>query len=296
MFTQDEVQIIEGINQIPIFNIENVRGKCIVTPNGIQSFVLADDIAREGGLIGTHTYYDRYNSGMQGRTNVTQKWVTPIQGNEAELEYYQQYEIRWDRFNQYANDSIPSIQQYNPSILQYLSLPIKSGDYIPLEIALVVLMRLNSKKARDFQVILATRIAPELTKHAISHYQQQLNQYQFQITQYQQQVSYYQDMLDTDQLYSTTEIASEFAMSPQQLRQILQKDFNIIYPCNNTWQIVNHLKPYDYVRNKYNTNTPDHPYWTNNGREFIINLLTKYGYQLHRKNNKMIIPLVLDER
>ena len=288
MFNQNEAQIIEGINTIPIFNIDNVRGKCIVTPNGnIQSLVLADDIAREGGLI-----YDNKAYNPKNQNN----FRTVLSENIYKY-------IKWNRFNQYANDSISSIQQYNPSILQYLSLPIKSGDYIPLEIALVVLMHCNSRQARDFQVILATRIAPELTKHAISHYQQQLNQYQSQITQYQQQVSqqqsqinYYQDMLDTDQLYSTTEIASEFAMSAQQLRQILQKDFNIIYPCNNTWQIVNHLKPYDYVRNKYNTNVPDHPYWTNNGREFIINLLTKYGYQLHRKNNKLIIPLVLDER
>ena len=288
MFNQNEAQIIEGINTIPIFNIDNVRGKCIVTPNGnIQSLVLADDIAREGGLI-----YDNKAYNPKNQNN----FRTVLSENIYKY-------IKWNRFNQYANDSISSIQQYNPSILQYLSLPIKSGDYIPLEIALVVLMHCNSRQARDFQVILATRIAPELTKHAISHYQQQLNQYQSQITQYQQQVSqqqsqinYYQDMLDTDQLYSTTEIASEFAMSPQQLRTILQKDFGIIYPCNNTWQIVNHLKPYDYVRNKYNTNVPDHPYWTNNGREFIINLLTKYGYQLHRKNNKLIIPLVLDER
>ena len=83
-------------------------------------------------------------------------------------------------------------------------------------------------------------------------------------------------------------------MSAQQLRQILQKEFNVIYPCNKTWQIVNHLAAYDYVRNKYNTNTPDHPYWTNAGREFVINLLTTYGYQLHRSNPKMIIPLVFD--
>ena len=282
-------KVIEGINNIPIFNIENVRGKCILESNGnIQSLVLSDDIVREGGLAQIKTYYDIPNSGTQGGIGSLQKWREPIQGNKAELEHYQLYEIRWDRFNQYINDSIPSIQQYNPSILQYLSLPIKSGDYIPLEIALVVLMRLNSKKARDFQVILATRIAPELTAKAIQRYREQL-QY------YQQQVSYYQDMLDTDQLYSTTEIAREFEMSAQQLRRILQS-MNIIYPCNKTWQISQSLVHYDYVRNKYNTNTPDHPYWTNNGRRFIIDLLTKYGYQLHQDNNKMIVPLVLDER
>ena len=279
MFNQNEAQIIEGINTIPIFNIDNVRGKCIVTPNGnIQSLVLADDIAREGGLLNPSVKI-RATSGTKNNEQIRDTYVTKI---------YSYQTIIWNRFNKYLNDSIPSIQQYNPYILQYLSLPIKSGDYIPLEIALVVLMHLNSKKARDFQVILATRIAPELTAKAIQAYKQQLQQYQ-------QQVSYYQDMVDTDQLYSTTEVASEFEMSAQQLRQILQS-MNIIYPCNKTWQISQCYKHFDFVRNKYNTNIPDHPYWTNAGREFLINLLTKYGYQLHQDNRTLKIVMIFDKQ
>ena len=130
-------KVIEGINTIPIFNIENVRGKCIVTPNGnIQSLVLADDIAREGGLVKENTKGYVPKDGCANNRN----FVPKVGRN-----FYTYDAILWFRFNQYTNDSIPSIQQYNPSILQYLSLPIKSGSYIPLEIALVVLMRLNSK-------------------------------------------------------------------------------------------------------------------------------------------------------
>ena len=297
MFTQDDVKVIEGINQIPIFNIENVRGKCIAIPGGVQALVLADDIAREGGL--TNLVEGRSQSkGMRQNYGYTKSGIIPIQGDAAELELSnfwdnsnsRKYEvIRWDRFNQYANDSIVSIKQCNPYILQWLSLPIKSGDYIPLEIALVVLMRLNSKKARDFQVILATKIAPEIINNAIQIYQQQLEQYQ-------QQLNYYKDFVDTSTLYSTTEIASEFAMSAQRLRQILQYDFKIIRPCNKTWQIVNHLAEYNYVKNKAinKSNVNDHPYWTNSGREFVINLLTDYGYKRYRKNSKLIVPLVFD--
>ena len=124
-------------------------------------------------------------------------------------------------------------------------------------------MRLNSKKARDFQVILATRIAPELTSKAIQRYREQLQ--------------YYQNFVDTSTLYSTTEIAREFEMSPQYLRKILQ-DLNIIYPCNKTWQISGNFVHCDFVRNKAinNSNTNDHPYWTNGGREFVIHILKKY--------------------
>ena len=121
-----------------------------------------------------------------------------------------------------------------------------------------------------------------------------LNMKQQQISQQQSQIDYYQDMLDTDQLYSTTEIAHEFEMSAQQLRRILQ-DHQIIYPCNKTWQISQALVHYDYVRNKYNTNVPDHPYWTNYGRRFVIDLLTKYGYTLHDNNPKLIVPLIFDD-
>ena len=113
MFTQDDVKVIEGINQIPIFNIENVRGKCIAIPGGVQALVLADDIAREGGLTRENpiTYVPKQNSDFL--TTSGQKIHMPIFDNKLSKTY--EYEsIRWNRFNQYANDSIPYVQQYNP--------------------------------------------------------------------------------------------------------------------------------------------------------------------------------------
>ena len=293
-------QIIEGNDQFPIFNIMNVKGYCIIYEGRRMAFVFAADIAREGGLI-----YEHHTPKIRKNFHDTSV-VNPIQGVTAELipatsggnliqgdavesmydtsvvqnQYYTNEEILWQRFNKYLNDTIEIAKQKNPEILQWLQLPIHPYSYIPLEFAIMILMHCRSKQALDFQWTLTSIIVPQLYEY--------YDQYQ------QSQIDYYQDMLDTDQLYSTTEIASEFTMSAQQLRQILQKDFKIIYPCNKTWQIAQHLAAYDYVRNKYNTNTPDHPYWTNSGREFIINLLTKYGYKLHEQNQRLRISMVFD--
>ena len=284
MFTENEVKVIEGINTIPIFNIENVRGKCIITPNGNpQSLVLADDIAREGGLI-------RKNKLVRivGPTNGSQSCMhnsvhTTCENSSSGFVTTKTYEypvVMWYRFNQYANDAISDIQKHSPSILQYLSLPIKSGDYIPLEIALVVLMHCNSEQAREFHTILATKIAPELTYHAIQVYRDRLE--------------YYKNFIDTSTVYSTTEVAREFEMSPQYLRKILQ-DLGIIYPCNKTWQISGKFIHCDFVRNIAinNGNIQDHPYWTDGGREFVIHILKKYGFISNQDNGKKIVPLVI---
>ena len=281
MFTQDEVKVIEGNGQIPIFDIMNVKGYCISYNGKILTFVFASDIAREGGLIYERLHYERPIQGDATKLMYDTSVVHSKQG------YYKQDEIKWSRFNKYLNDTIEIAKQKNPEILAWLQLPIHPHSYIPLEFAIMILMHCRSEQALNFQWTLTSIIVPQLQSNYFQYQQEQLQQYQ-------QQVQYYQDMIDTDQLYSTTEIASEFAMSAQRLRQLLQDKFQIIHPCNNTWQIVNHLKPYDYVRTKYNTNVPDHPYWTNAGREFVINLLTKYKYQLHRKNPKLIVPLVFD--
>ena len=103
MFTQDEVKVIEGINQIPIFNIENVRGKCIAIPGGVQSLVLADDIAREGGLT-RWVLSGHPTSGMSSEDDGHPKsWMSNLHRPQVEV-------VRWSTINQYVNDSIASFR------------------------------------------------------------------------------------------------------------------------------------------------------------------------------------------
>ena len=304
-------QIIEGNGQVPIFDIMNVKGYCITYGGRRLTFVFAADIAREGGLVFEDNQSYVPTSGRKNNTNFLpqvaennneQIRVTSgtnlIQGDAAQSvgatsgthlfrdvcentresfastsgrkNVYEYETIRWNRFNKYLNDTIKIAKQENPEILQWLQLPIHSYSYIPLEFAIMILMHCRSQQALKFQWILTSMIVPQLQ----SYY----DQYQ------QQQLQYYQDMLDTDQLYSTTEIAREFEMSAQQLRRILQ-EHQIIYPCNKTWQISQALVHYDYVRNKSNASGNDHPYWTQYGRRFVIDLLCKYGYKPHQHND-----------
>lgn len=126
--SSNDVHVIEGINTIPIFNIENVRGKCIVTPNGIQSFVLAvaDDIAREGGLIRENpiTYVPKQNSEFLTKSGQKstcsflhksgQKIYVPTSGHVNHKDFsdtsvrktYVYETIIWNRFNKYLNNAI----------------------------------------------------------------------------------------------------------------------------------------------------------------------------------------------
>ena len=166
--------IINQINNIPIFNIQNVRGYCIIYENNIKTFVYAEDIAREGGLV----------SKSKGR------YAGCATSCTTDVPIYDS--IRWDYFNDYVNDVIDSFKRINPEVLYWLQLPIHRYSYIPLEIALSVLMKLRSKKARDFQVILSSIIAPQIQSNAIKEYNNKIKyiqeQMKYQQDQYQTQI------------------------------------------------------------------------------------------------------------
>ena len=172
--------LLNKINTIPIFDVMNVRGYCVYIEGVLRTFVYAEDIAREAGLIRNKTYY-----------NLPRQSTTPTSGGNQE--YYQQEEIRWDRFNEYVHLSIESFSRLNPDILPLIQFPLHQYSYVPMELALVVLMHCKSKKALDFQVILASRIIPEIQQHAIGYYEKIINIQQSEIFQCEERLDRYRE-------------------------------------------------------------------------------------------------------
>ena len=146
--------MVDKINRVPIFDIMNVKGYCVYIEGVLRTFVFAQDIAREAGLI-----------------QINNKNYTSTSGR-IETSYVS---LKWDRFNHYVNMSIESFKRINPSILPLIQLPINSNSYMPCELALVVLMHCKSKKALDFQVKLATLIMPKIQQDTIDFYEKEIN-------------------------------------------------------------------------------------------------------------------------
>ena len=272
-----EATIIEEINNIPIFDVMNVKGYCIVYDTQIKTFVFAADIAREGGLSRIKTYLDRPRD------------MPPTSGGQPE--YYELYEIRWDRFNQYIEESIETYRRINPEVLNWLQLPIHAYSYIPIEIAMTVLMCCKSQKAKEFQVTLASIIAPSITSNAIRIYERQLEEVQ-------QTAEYYKNFTDPDHLYSSTEIAKEFCMSARTMNRVLHR-LRIIYPVNGTWELYQNLARFGYAVNKTIFNgVTSFPclFWTDAGRCFVINLLKQYTFLEGKDNTELADALLSDEQ
>lgn len=160
--------LLDNMNTIPIFNVLNVRGYCVYIDGILRTFIFAEDIAREAGIITPSTYS---KIGVNGDTKI-----------------YEKTAIRWDRFNHYINLSLPSIESRCPEILPLLQLPIHRYSYIPAEVALVVLMHCESDKAVDFQVVLACKIVPELQRYAIKTYELQMMNMQNEIYELQEMI------------------------------------------------------------------------------------------------------------
>ena len=166
---RDIQDVINKINTIPIFDIMNVKGYCVYIEGVIRTFVYAADIAREAGLI-----------------QVNNKSYASTSGR-IETSYDS---IKWDRFNNYVNMSMPAIQQENPSLIQLIQLPIHAYSYIPCELALIVLMHCRSEKALRFQVRLATMIMPKIQQDTIEFYEEKVNELRYIIDTNKDTINY----------------------------------------------------------------------------------------------------------
>jgi len=117
-------------------------------------------------------------------------------------------------------------------------------------------------------------------QNQINELQNQLNTQQDYINQINYKASYYDDCMNNNHIIKSSQIAKDFNMSPQKLHTILHY-LNIIYPCNDDW-IINKKyenKGYTKTQNKNNYNIITG--WTEQGRQFIYDLLINNGYSIN---------------
>ena len=136
------------------FNIENVRGYYTIDDNGNKiRLVNAEDIARGAGIV---------------------KVDTKVFSEKSEKKIYTS--IRWKEFNQYAQSRLPYLQKYADSIIfNYIQFPINKDSYIPMELAVQIIMCADSEKAKDFQALVSIKIAKEIDRLLDMKYMEQLD-------------------------------------------------------------------------------------------------------------------------
>ena len=155
--SNNDVHVIEGIEEFPILNIDHVSGYGIIYQGKMFIFVFAADIAREGGLTVEHTQAYAPKNDINFSTTSGAK-------------IYTHTEIRWARFNKYLNNAIEIAKQYNSDVLSWLQLPIHPYSYIPIELAIMVIIQCKSQKARHFQWLLTDHIMPTIRDNILNNY------------------------------------------------------------------------------------------------------------------------------
>ncbi len=96
-------------------------------------------------------------------------------------------------------------------------------------------------------------------------------------------VEYYENVLQSESLISTNIIAKDLGMSAMSLNRLLNK-LGIIYRSGSTWVLYHRWqnfgytksRTYDYIDKSGVKQTAIHTYWTELGREFIVNQVNVY--------------------
>jgi len=240
------------LNFNDIMEFENVHG--YIDPNGI-TFLMINDVARELGFEKEHVRKTRPIN------------LAPTSGGQG---FYSNMEIRWDRINEY-------LTQYNLP-------PVKSGDYIPENVAILLAVRANNSKAKEFHLKLANVIIPYFRKIVYPEdYEKMKND-----------SNYLHEMLSPDNLISSTEIAKDYGISAQTLHLLLHR-LGVIYEVNNNWVLYSQLSNFGYTKTK-TVLIQDKPvtitYWTGFGQRFIHDLLAWNGI-FPFQNNMGVIEYLL---
>lgn len=127
----------------------------------------------------------------------------------------------------------------------------------------------------DTIIQLATQLKEERRKSQLleASNQEHIRQLKLQAPK----VQYYNDVLDGEGLISTTIIAKDLGMSAKALNRKLHQ-MGVVYPQNGTWLPYSKYqgegfcksKTYPYVDKDGTTKTSIHFYWTEKGRQFIM--------------------------
>lgn len=280
----NDKQILEG-QQFDFFNIEgvNVCFKMIDLDGHLSyiSMVSAEDIAIGAGLT-TLT-----NSG-----HPTDLQKVAGQVNKVES-------IRWSTFNQYAQEALPTLmldKYYEPILRHFIPSKIGKGSWIPTALAVLIIMRCTSKKAREFQKIVSIKITNELNCLAAKKYNFMMDIMKKQIAEYNQRLRYQDSYLNKDSLLTSTQIASQFGMTAQELHAVLYKA-GVIQKNKDIWVVKSPYNHFAYTR-LVDIDTPAGKktvtYWTESGRGWIDGILFSLGI-IPEHNNQSKIQEYLKE-
>jgi anti-repressor protein len=150
-------------------------------------------------------------------------------------------------------------------------------------------LALSSRKpeAKRFKKWVTSIVIPSIRKTGKYEVQKPLEvkvleviqELQKKIEQDKPKVEYYQNVLQSESLITTTQIAADLGITPQPLNKKLH-DFGIQYKVNGQWILVEKYKDCGYTKSKTYPYVDDdgvnqtsiHTYWTEKGREFIMDL------------------------
>ena len=195
--------------------------------------------------------------------------------------------VRWNR-----------VEKYICEILQLEKSPYLRTGFIPENVFYKLCMKANNEVARKFQDLVCDEILPQIrqtggyiqsteedtdeeimarallvAQKTIEKKNLKIKNLENKIVEQQPKVEYHDNVLKSDKLLTTTQIAKDLGISAIKLNAKL-KEMGIIYKKSDTWffyaKYENRIPEYaDYVIGE----TYQHLKWTEKGRQWIIELL-----------------------
>lgn len=136
------------------------------------------------------------------------------------------------------------------------------------------------EKAYQSQIALPKELShKELLKIAVE-IQNEKERLEIEVKELAPKAEYYNDVLQSESLIATNEIAKDLKMSAVALNKILHQK-QVIYKSGEIWVLYAPYQNKDYTKTKTHTyqktdgttETKRHTYWTEKGRKFIHDLL-----------------------
>lgn len=266
------------MNELQVFQNEKFGQVRTIEEEGKILFC-GSDVARALG-------YARPNEAIAKHCKGTLKRRTPTAGGIQEMLFISEGDV----YRLLAHSKLPAAQEFEhwlfdgvvPSIRQH-------GAYI------------MGQESMDDDLLLAKAVLA--ANNMIEERNKKIAQLEVSIAQLTPAADYCQEVLQSENLISTTEIAKDFGFrSAQQLNKILS-DLNIQYKVNDSWALRAEYADKGYVKTKTFTYqygsqkaTAQHNYWTEQGRKFLYeklkknNLLPKSFQQFLKRKSEEVLP------
>ena len=214
--------------------------------------------------------------------------------------------VRWDRVDGYLSE---------------LGFPHKWGrdEFIPENIFYRLAMKAKNETAEKFQAKVADEIIPSIRKHGgyisgqesmtddellakallvaqskIAERDRLIAEKQKQIEILEPKAEYTDDVLNSEGLFSTNQIAGDFGLSAQELNKKL-KELGVQYKQSGQWLLYSKYRGKGYLGSATCTIGKENKYskmyskWTQKGRMFIYELLKKEGiYPIPKKEKEYL--------